>query len=106
MNHVAKAVRLEGVEVRVTATLPEVLSSRLSVQPLGGLTALSLRPVELSGSQAVAKRCFDLVLASAGLLVLSPFLALMAAAIRLDSSVPMLYRQRRVVHGGRPFTIL
>jgi FlaA1/EpsC-like NDP-sugar epimerase len=36
MNHVAKAVRLQGVEVRVTATLPQVLSSRLSVQPLGG----------------------------------------------------------------------
>jgi exopolysaccharide biosynthesis polyprenyl glycosylphosphotransferase len=106
MNHVAKAVRLEGVEVRVTATLPEVLSSRLSVQPLGGLTALSLRPVELSGSQAIAKRAFDLVVASVGLLLLSPFLALMALAIRLDSRGPILYRQRRVGHRGRPFTML
>ena len=49
MKHVAKAVRLEGVEVRVTATLPEVLSSRVAVQSLGGVTALSLRPVRLTG---------------------------------------------------------
>ena len=40
MGYVAKAVRLEGVEVRVTATLPEVLSSRVAVQSLGGVTAL------------------------------------------------------------------
>jgi exopolysaccharide biosynthesis polyprenyl glycosylphosphotransferase len=106
MNDVAKAVRLEGVEVRVTATLPDVLSSRLSVQPLGGLTALSLRPVELSGTQMVAKRAFDLVAAIAGLMVLSPFLTIMALSVRLNSPGPIFYRQRRVGHRGRPFTML
>ena len=59
MGYVAKAVRLEGVEVRITATLPEVLSSRVAVQSLGGVTALSLRPVRLTGTQAVVKRAFD-----------------------------------------------
>ena len=55
MHAIAKAVRLAGVEVRITATLPEVLASRLTVQPMGGLTALSLQPVRLSGGQVVAK---------------------------------------------------
>ncbi len=106
MGHVAKAVRLEGVEVRITATLPEVLSSRVAVQSLGGVTALSLRPVRLSGTQAVVKRLFDVVVASAIAVVLSPVLALVALAVRLTSPGPALYRATRVGQRGRPFTML
>jgi exopolysaccharide biosynthesis polyprenyl glycosylphosphotransferase len=106
MGHVAKAVRLEGVEVRVTATLPQVLSSRISVQPVGGVMALSLKPVRLSGSQAVAKRVFDLVCSSAGVLVTLPLWAAIAVAIKLTSPGPVLYRQQRVGQRGSPFTML
>jgi exopolysaccharide biosynthesis polyprenyl glycosylphosphotransferase len=106
VSHVAKAVRLEGVEVRVTATLPQVLSSRLSVQPLGGLMALSLRPVRLSGTQAAAKRVFDLLLGGVALLVTLPLWAALAVVIKLTSSGSVLFRQQRVGRRGRPFTIL
>ena len=106
MGHVAKAVRLEGVEVRVTATLPEVLSSRLSVQPLGGVTALSLRPVRLSGAQVVAKRMFDLLVSGVGLALISPLLAMIALSVKISSPGPVLFRQRRVGLRGRPFTML
>ena len=106
MGHVAKAVRLEGVEVRVTATLPQVLSSRLSVQPIGGVMALSLTPARLTGSQAVAKRAFDLLVAGFGLLVTSPLWAVVAVAIRVTSPGHVLYRQARVGQRGRPFTML
>lgn len=106
MTHVTKAVRLEGVEVRVTATLPQVLSSRLSVQPLAGVTALSLRPVRLTGPQALAKRIFDLAISGAGVVLLSPFLLAIAVAVKATSSGPVLYRQRRVGQRGRPFTML
>jgi exopolysaccharide biosynthesis polyprenyl glycosylphosphotransferase len=106
MGAVAKAVRLEGIEVRITASLPEVLSSRLSVQPFGGVMALSLKPVCLTGSQAIAKRAFDLVVSTVGLLILSPFLVAMALAVRFSSPGPVLYRQRRIGKRGRPFTML
>ena len=106
MGHVAKAVRLESVEVRITATLPEVLSSRVAVQSLGGVTALSLRPVRLTGTQALVKRIFDVAVAGLSVLVLSPVLAVIAVAVRVSSSGPALYRQTRVGQRGRPFTML
>jgi exopolysaccharide biosynthesis polyprenyl glycosylphosphotransferase len=106
MGHVAKVVRLEGVEVRVTATLPQVLSSRISVQPVGGVMALSLKPVRLSGSQAVAKRVFDLAVSSFGVLVTLPLWTAIALAIKLTSPGPVLYRQQRVGQRGAPFTML
>ena len=80
MKHVAKAVRLEGVEVRITATLPEVLSSRVAVQSLRGLTALSLQPVRLTGTQAALKRAFDVSLAGLGIVVLAPVFGIVALA--------------------------
>lgn len=104
--HVAKAVRREGVEVRVTATLPEMLASRLTVQPIGGMMALSLKPVRLTGTQAAVKRVFDLTASSMGLLLLSPGLVLIAAAVKLTSSGPVFYRQGRVGQRGVPFTML
>jgi exopolysaccharide biosynthesis polyprenyl glycosylphosphotransferase len=106
MAHIAKAVRLEGVEVRVTATLPQVLSSRLSVQPFGGVMAISLRQARLTGSQSIAKRAFDLVVAGIGLLILSPIFLGVALAVRLSSPGPVLYRSRRIGQRGRPFTML
>ena len=106
MKHVAKAVRLEGVEVRITATLPEVLSSRVSVQSVAGVTALSLRPVRLTGAQTVLKRAFDVVVAGIGTLLISPFLLAIAVAVKVTSPGPAFYRQTRVGQRGRPFTML
>jgi lipopolysaccharide/colanic/teichoic acid biosynthesis glycosyltransferase len=51
------------------------------------------------------KRAFDLVLGFALLLLAGPFLALLAAAVRLDSPGPALFRQVRLGLGARPFTI-
>ncbi|GIU78059.1 MAG: glycosyl transferase [Bryobacteraceae bacterium] len=46
------------------------------------------------------------VLAAAGLVVLSPVMAVLAAAVRLDSGPPVLFRHRRVGQGGRTFELL
>lgn len=106
MGEVSKTVRLEGGEVRVTANLPEVLSSRLAVQPVGGVMALSLKPVRLTGPQAIAKRAFDLVVSGTTLLVTMPLFAVIALAIRLSSPGPVFYRQERAGQQGRPFDLL
>ena len=42
------------------------------------------------------KRVLDIIAAGAGLAVLSPVLAAIAAAIKLDSPGPVFFRQRRV----------
>jgi lipopolysaccharide/colanic/teichoic acid biosynthesis glycosyltransferase len=51
------------------------------------------------------KRAFDLLLASLGLLLLAPVLALIALAIRLDSPGPAFFRQQRVGRNGVLFRI-
>ena len=53
----------------------------------------------------MAKRAFDLLLASLGLVLLAPLLAAIALAIKLDSPGPVFFRQQRVGRRGVPFRI-
>jgi len=55
--------------------------------------------------QRAGKRWLDLALASAGLIALSPLLVVVAAAVRLTSPGPALFRQRRTGQFGAPFFI-
>jgi lipopolysaccharide/colanic/teichoic acid biosynthesis glycosyltransferase len=51
------------------------------------------------------KRPIDAAVAGGALVVLAPALALIGAAVRLDSAGPALHRARRVGRGGREFTM-
>src|SRR4029079_17236388 len=54
----------------------------------------------------VVKRLFDIVVAGLALLVASPFLAVIALAIRRRDGSPILFRQVRVGLHGRQFEVL
>lgn len=58
-----------------------------------------------SKRRLMAKRIFDLILASAFFAVLWPFMLLTAIAVRLESPGPILYHQVRVGLNGRHFRI-
>ena len=60
----------------------------------------------IGAGQAVIKRACDILLSLAGLLVLSPLLIVLAAAIRYGDGGPALFRQERVTKDGRVFRIL
>jgi lipopolysaccharide/colanic/teichoic acid biosynthesis glycosyltransferase len=54
---------------------------------------------------AFARRCLDLVAASALILLFLPVMIGIAVAVRLDSRGPALFRQRRVGYREREFTV-
>ena len=54
----------------------------------------------------IGKRLFDIVLSLLALVVLSPVIAVTAAAVRLCDRGPILYRQTRLTKDGRKFELL
>jgi lipopolysaccharide/colanic/teichoic acid biosynthesis glycosyltransferase len=54
---------------------------------------------------AMLRRTADIVVGGALVLCLAPLLLLVALSIRIDSRGPALFRQRRVGHGKREFTL-
>jgi exopolysaccharide biosynthesis polyprenyl glycosylphosphotransferase len=103
VSRVAQAARPDQVEARVLANLPQMLTSRLALLKVGPAIAVALRPVCLSGRQAVMKRVLDLVVAVPILVLSLPLWAVIAIAIRLDSRGPVFFSHKRVTKDGREF---
>jgi lipopolysaccharide/colanic/teichoic acid biosynthesis glycosyltransferase len=99
------ALEERDVELLVSPGIVEVAGPRLSIRPVAGLSLLHLERPSLGGFARVAKTLGDRVVASLVLLVASPMLLAIAAAIRLNSPGPALFSQVRVGVHGREFRI-
>jgi len=98
----AKAV---GVRVSVLPRMFEVVGSAVEFDDVDGMTMLGVRRFGLSRSSRLLKRAFDIVLTGAGVLLIAPLLAAIAAAIRIESRGPIFFRQVRVGRDGEHFSI-
>ncbi len=105
-NRLARDLLDRGVHVELSSTLRDIASQRLIVRPLGRFPVVYVEPVQRDGWRRLAKRTFDVTLASVALIVTSPLVALSMVAIRLDSGGPVLFRQVRVGRNSRPFQVL
>jgi Undecaprenyl-phosphate glucose phosphotransferase len=88
---------------------PEPILDRFSnprIIRAGDVARLELTPRALNTAEIVVKRVFDLVTASLLLVMSAPALALIALAIRLDSSGPVFFLQRRYGFNQEPFRIV
>ncbi|MBV9741715.1 MAG: undecaprenyl-phosphate glucose phosphotransferase [Hyphomicrobiales bacterium] len=81
----------------------EDLLSSAKLGELGALVTIQLLHPPLTFFHRFLKRLFDIVAAGIGLIALSPILALVALAIKLDSRGPVFFRQTR--HGYNNETI-
>jgi exopolysaccharide biosynthesis polyprenyl glycosylphosphotransferase len=79
---------------------------RVRVEEIDGLPLLRLRGPALSGWGGIVKRTLDLVGAVLLLVVLSPLLLGLAAAVKLESPGPVFHRQERVGRDRRTFSIV
>ena len=69
-------------------------------------TAVEIQREPLVRWERATKRMLDLLVASIAMIVLSPFLLMVALAIKLDSPGPVIFRQRRCGFDNREFLIL
>jgi exopolysaccharide biosynthesis polyprenyl glycosylphosphotransferase len=95
-----------GADLMVAPSLVEVAGPRLSIRPVSGLPLLQVEQPQFTGARRFVKATFDRTLATLALLVLSPLLLTVGAAVRLSSSGPALFRQERVGRNGRTFTMV
>jgi exopolysaccharide biosynthesis polyprenyl glycosylphosphotransferase len=95
-----------GVRVRIAPSTMEILVHRAEFVPGESVPLFELHTPTFEGLDFVVKRTFDLVVATLSLIVLSPLLLVIAAAIKLSSRGPVLYRSMRPGMGGVPFSCM
>ena len=60
----------------------------------------------LTPEQEIVKRTIDILASGLGLILASPFMLIVAAAIKLEDRGPIFFKQQRVTKGNEPFHVL
>ncbi|WP_160152894.1 undecaprenyl-phosphate glucose phosphotransferase [Microbulbifer sp. ALW1] len=88
--------------------VPDIFSLRLinhGVDEIAGIPVLTLSETPLTGTRLLWKSLEDIVISAILLVLVSPLLLLIGVAIKLDSSGPVIFRQKRAGWNGRNFHI-
>jgi sugar transferase (PEP-CTERM system associated) len=99
-------LRMMGVQIEDAQTTLAALTGRVWLRLLNPSWFIFSSGFRRSSLTLTVKRVMDIVLASAGLIVASPLMLLLAVIVRLGSRGPILFRQTRVGLKGRRFHLL
>jgi Undecaprenyl-phosphate glucose phosphotransferase len=109
-NHRVIDKILDGLAVLPISVhlVPDETAARFLNYPVshvGETWTAKLRRTPLTRAELLAKRFFDLALATAGLIALLPLMIVTAALIKLDSRGPIFFLQKRNGFNGQTFDI-
>lgn len=94
----------EGVRTRVVVDFFPHVNSQVYLDRLGAKPLLTFSAAPHDEIRLLLKRATDLVIAAAALILLLPFMIVIALLIRLTSPGPAIFRQVRCGLNGRRFT--
>jgi exopolysaccharide biosynthesis polyprenyl glycosylphosphotransferase len=100
--------QLEGIDVdlMVSPNVMEFSGSRIHVRAVAGMPLMHLEEPQYAEAGAWPKATFDRLFALLAIVAFSPLLLAAAAAVRITSPGPVLYRQRRIGLNSDAFEML
>jgi exopolysaccharide biosynthesis polyprenyl glycosylphosphotransferase len=98
---------LEGWEVQISIIpdMFDILSGSVKMNSIYGVPLIRVNHEIMPQWQFSVKRFLDIAVSIFAIIILSPFLLAIAAAIRFTSTGPVLYSQERIGRHGKPFRI-
>jgi exopolysaccharide biosynthesis polyprenyl glycosylphosphotransferase len=105
LRDLAWALEKTATSLCVAPALLEITGQRTTIRPAAGLPLMYMEHPEFTGVPRLLKAAFDRTLAFLALLLLSPVMAAIALAIKVNDGGPALFSQVRVGVDGQPFKI-
>ncbi|MFT4305508.1 MAG: sugar transferase [Microbacterium sp.] len=90
----------------VAPALTDIAGSRIHARPVAGLPLVHVSFPKMEGANRFFKRAFDLAGSLILIVLLSPVMAAVAVAVKVDSHGPLLYTQERIGRRGKPFRMI
>ena len=106
VNRLTRTLTDAGCHVTLSSSLHDIDITRTRSQSIDGRLMIYVEPTNRSRTHLFLKRTFDVVVAGLVLLLILPIMLIAAAAIKLDSRGPVLFRQLRVGKDGELFEML
>lgn len=101
-----RRLHAQGVHVHVAIGLMGLDHHRVRPLPLSHEPLFYVEPRSMDSWRLALKRAIDVAVASIGLILSAPLLAVIAIIIKLGDRGPVIYRSVRVGRDGEPFTFL
>lgn len=103
VKKIAVEARRQRLNLKLVPELYDGLAWKVPINHLGDFPVMDIHwePIPIVG--LFFKRLLDITVSALSLIALSPLLLLLAAAIKLDSAGPALYKSKRVGKKGRTF---
>jgi exopolysaccharide biosynthesis polyprenyl glycosylphosphotransferase len=98
--------RVRGVVVEEALPIYERLTGKMAIEALTPGALILAKGFRNGGTAETVARVVSVVGAVIGLIILAPFLAAIAVAIKIDSSGPVFFVQARAGKDGKAFTLL
>jgi exopolysaccharide biosynthesis polyprenyl glycosylphosphotransferase len=87
-------------------SIVDIAGPRIHTRPVAGLPLIHVETPKFSRGQRFVKRTSDILGAAVLIVIASPILLAVACAVAITSPGPVLYKQERIGHGGKPFYML
>ena len=99
-------IKLAGIPVEDAHSFYERLTGRIMIDMLNPSWLVLSDGFRWSFAQRILKRVTDIVVSVIALILLAPFLSLVALAIWLESGSPIFFRQKRTGYRGQCFEMI
>ena len=107
IRRIVERCEIEGVRFCIVPDFYNIIPKWTVLNSLGDIPVIAVRNEPLSiFSNRIIKRSFDVIVSSAGLLILSPVLLIIALAIKTTSPGPILFKQKRIGNNNAEFTLV
>ncbi len=94
-----------GIELVVAPGMTDVAGPRIHARPVAGLPLLYVEAPRFTGTPLALKFAFDIIAATALIVLLAPVFLIVAGLIWFEDRGPVFFTQRRVGQGGRSFVM-
>jgi Undecaprenyl-phosphate glucose phosphotransferase len=103
LREIMEVLALRTIDVKVVPDLFNYVTLRGGLEEFGGLPIISLQGAPLEGWNRIAKRTFDILVATLALVFLAPVMATLAVLVKLTSKGPIFFAQERMGMDGHLF---
>ncbi|MDH3974336.1 MAG: undecaprenyl-phosphate glucose phosphotransferase [Deltaproteobacteria bacterium] len=105
LTYVVNSLSDETVTVRIVPDLYQTMTLNAGIEDFDGMPLINLTESPMYGWSVIVKRLSDILVASIALLLTSPLLLLISIIIKLTSSGPIVFKQKRYGLDGKEIKV-
>lgn len=103
--YLLKKLEQETVDVRVIPNIYQAVTLNASIEDFDGLPIINLTESPIYGWNQAIKRFFDIIMSLLVIVITAPITLSILLLVKLTSSGPVFFKQKRYGIGGRKFNV-